>query len=104
MLCKRHITPAFEMRRGGGGRGGLLNHVPPSMKNIFKLFFKIIYFVKKNHINLNNFLKKHHKLVGSKRSHFLCPGLTNGSLSLSLSHDHFFSSAALKMMQKHHNF
>jgi hypothetical protein len=47
MLCKRHITPAFEMRRGGGGRGGLLNHVPPSMKNIFKLFFKIIYFVKK---------------------------------------------------------
>jgi hypothetical protein len=53
---------------------------------------------------LNNFLKKHHKLVGSKRSHFLCPGLTNGSLSLSLSHDHFFSSAALKMMQKHHNF
>ncbi len=35
------------MRRGGGGRGGLLNHVPPSMKNIFKLFFKIIYFVKK---------------------------------------------------------
>lgn len=47
MLCKRHITPAFEMRRGGGGRGGLLNHVPPSMKDIFKLFFKIIYFVKK---------------------------------------------------------
>jgi len=22
MLCKRHITPAFEMRRGGGGGRG----------------------------------------------------------------------------------